>query len=114
MFGMGFPEILLFLSLGAAILLVEPLADLARRFGWTGFEEEDHREAIAESRRGPYRAAKAPPPDPLAAEVARLRRSLVVTRVVAVAAGLTLFGVGRSFTAPLCSAVSARPLASGP
>ena len=101
MFGVGLPEILLFLSLGAAIFLAEPLAELARRFGWTGLDEEGHREDIAESRRGPYRASKAPPPDPLAAEVARLRRSLLLTRVVAVAAGLTLFGVGRSFAAPL-------------
>lgn len=104
MFGMGFPEILLFLSLVAAIVLAEPLAELARHFGWNGLVEEGRREDLAESLRGPYRAPKAPPPDPLAAKVARLRPSLLITRVVAVAAGLALFGVGRSFAAPLADA----------
>lgn len=99
MFGLGSDELLMVAVVAAAVFLADPLMEHARRLGWVAPEQ---RRRVTDDRRPyvPYRGSEAPPADPLAVEVARLRRALIVTRVAAVAAGLALFCLGRYRSSP--------------
>lgn len=94
MFGVGVSELLLVAIVAATAFLADPLVEYARRLGWIDLDPP-RRATEGAAPRVPYRVAEAPPVNPLVVEIARLRRSLIVTRVAAIAASLVLVALGR-------------------
>lgn len=94
MFGLGLDELLLVAAV-AAVTLAAPFLERVWRLDWGAPDPWRRLKDGAASSQLPYRAAKLPEVDPLIAQVAGLRRSLIVTRVAAVIAGLVVFGLGR-------------------